>query len=277
MRQFYIALQLIDEGYSVCQYALCENAEGASLADSVEDAVKSSSAVIAPIPLTRNKLINHQTGEMNLAPEKLTDSLQEGQYFFAGCVPASCENILVQKGVQVFDLMKDEALACRNSIATAEGAICEAIAESSVNLSHSPCLVLGYGRCGRTLAAYLKGLYCEVTVCARNSKARAEAEIVTDGAIDIRQLEDAIGHFPFIFNTIPRVLLTHEILEKAQAGVVILDIASAPGGVDYDAAEEFHLSAHLLPQLPGRYAPVSSAKAILHSVYTNLPLIGKES
>lgn len=276
MRQFFITEQLIDEGYRVCQYALCEKSEKAFSADCIEDAVSSAFSVIAPIPLMRNKLINHQMGEMNLIPDKLTASLQEGQYFFAGNIPAFFKDTLSAKGVRVFDLMNDEELTLYNSIATAEGAICEAIAESSKNLSHSPCLVLGYGKCGKSLATYLKGLFCEVTVCARNPRARAEAEIVTDGTIDMKKLKDSIGHFSFIFNTIPSVLLTHELLEKIQPDALIIDIASAPGGVDYDAAEKLHLAAHLVPQLPGRYSPVSSANAILRSVKSNLPFIRKE-
>jgi dipicolinate synthase subunit A len=44
--------------------------------------------------------------------------------------------------------------------------------------------------------------------------------------------------------------------------VTIIDIASAPGGVDFSAAQKMGISAFLCSGLPGKYAPASSASAI---------------
>ena len=86
--------------------------------------------------------------------------------------------------------MKDEILTVKNSIATAEGAIAEAIQKSSRNLHGSRCLVLGYGTCGKTLVSYLTGMFCHVTVCARRPGIRAEAETLTGKAIAPEALKE---------------------------------------------------------------------------------------
>ena len=52
--------------------------------------------------------------------------------------------------------------------------------------------------------------------------------------------------------------------------VTIIDIASAPGGVDFAAAARLNLSAFLCPGLPGKYAPVSSAQAIADTIFNYL-------
>jgi len=44
--------------------------------------------------------------------------------------------------------------------------------------------------------------------------------------------------------------------------VVIIDIASAPGGVDYGAAERLGRKAILAPSLPGKVAPRSAGQML---------------
>lgn len=268
MRQVYISEGLASLGYTVCDYALCAKTTNPSIchASSIEEAICATSAIIGPVPLVRNRVFNHQTSNTDLALEDLSSILQSGQYFFAGSIPESFNTALLDKGVSTCDFMNEEEIAFYNTIATAEGAICEAISRSPYNLHRSSCLVLGYGKCGRTLVSYLKGMFCNVTVCARSSKARAEARILADQAIDMHQLTQNPEHFTFIFNTVPDLMLTKNLLEKLDSNTLIIDIATAPGGVDYEAAAKLKLSAHLCPGLPGKYAPKSSADAMIRFI-----------
>ena len=47
-----------------------------------------------------------------------------------------------------------------------------------------------------------------------------------------------------VFNTIPPVVLTREILEKMAKEALIIDIASSPGGVDFQAAADLNIRSH---------------------------------
>jgi dipicolinate synthase subunit A len=42
---------------------------------------------------------------------------------------------------------------------------------------------------------------------------------------------------------------------------VVIDIASAPGGVDFEAAKQLGIAAKLCPGLPGKYSPRSAGEA----------------
>lgn len=267
MRQVYLAQELALDA-DVCHYALCTLSEQFG---SLEEICKISSCVICPIPFSRDGVyINHCKNqfvyEEALSIDRLLSNLQEEQFFFAGCIPEYFNKAATEKGVQVVDLMQDSSLAFFNSIATAEGAVCEAIKRSPVNLNQSSCAVLGYGKCGRTILQYLHGMFCHVYVASDQEEERAQAAIIADRTGSLKAFGKCVEEFDFIFNTIPSIVINSELLKKLKNTTAIIDIASAPGGVDYTAAQKMGVNATFCPGLPGKYAPYSSAKAIKETI-----------
>lgn len=285
MRQVYIARKLLDAGYRVCCFSLCNSSDADAsehshtsfhVSETLMDAVRLSHTVIAPVPLSIDgSRLNTKTGSISL--DDLADCLRSGQCLFAGCIPGAFSSALSRKNISVMDFMNSEELALYNSIATAEGAVAEAICQSPRNLHGSRCLILGYGKCAKTLASLLKGLHCQVHVCARNRVQQAEAAIFSDGVYDLHQLKQALKESDFIFNTVPALLLDREMLSLVRPYACILDLASAPGGTDFAEAQRLGLSARLMPGLPGRYAPESSAEAIVDLIIHEENAIRRES
>ncbi len=117
------------------------------------------------------------------------------------------------------------AFLLHNTIATGEGAVCEAIMRSPLNLHHSRCAVLGYGKCGRTLIHYLKGMFCDVYACSYHPEECAAAKTFADNAGGLDEFADQAAEFDFIFNTIPAKVLTAPLLMKMKPSVTIIDIA----------------------------------------------------
>lgn len=264
-RQNYMEQLLEKRGYRVCTYAL-KDAQRQS-AQSLKCAVEKSQAIIAPVPMSKDGVeINSFVKKDDLGLPDLLQHIREEHVIFGGCIPSEFQKEAAGKGAYTYDFMEDEELAIYNSIATAEGAVAEAIKRSSLNLHKSKCLVLGYGKCGRTIAAYLKGMFCHVTVYARKSAARALAGLTADETKDFGAIADGLEQFSFIFNTVPSKVLDNKALESVGAPSVIIDVASAPGGLDYDAAEKLGVQAFLCPGLPGKYAPESSARALTEIV-----------
>ncbi len=272
MRQVYLAEELAHHQNHVCHYALCSapkechcsDASVVNAADSLEEALNSAPCVICPVPFCKagGSAVNITTIHENISPDVLVDLLTPGQYFFAGCIPEDLQAKAKERGVRVYDLMEDLPLAYYNSIATAEGAICEAILRSPKNLHKSHCAVLGCGKCGSTLLQYLKGMFCQVYAASDSVEERARASIIADRTGNLREFRQHAGTFDFIFNTVPAPVLPSHILHQMKDTVTIIDIASSPGGVDFQAAQEFGINAVLCPGLPGKYAPASSAEAI---------------
>lgn len=174
----------------------------------------------------------------------------------AGCIPKEIKEAADEQGVILYDWLTEKEMAVRNSVAAAEGILAEAITRSPKNLNGSQCVVLGYGTCGKMLVSLLRGFSCEIQIY---EKSQTEEE-----------LDQMIGTADFIFNTAPAMVLTRERLLHVKEDAWILDMASAPGGVDYISARELGVQAVLLPGLPGRYAPLTSAQIIADSILQNI-------
>ena len=69
-----------------------------------------------------------------------------------------------------------------------------------------------------------------------------------------------------IFSTPPVMVVDRRMLEKIDPDTLIVDLASPPYGVDVEAACELGLKAWREPNLPGRYCPLSAARAVYHAV-----------
>lgn len=274
MRQVYLAAELAHQQNHVCHYALmtepapyCHCSRYSTAAASLEEACTNSRCIVCPIPLSKNGChLNENTLDNPVSPDILLSLLHSGQYFFAGCIPHDFLKKAAQKGLHICDLMQEDSLAVYNTIATAEGAICEAISKSAQNLHQSRCAVLGYGKCGHTLTQYLSRMFCHVYVYSNEETERVQAGMIAEHTGNLKNFEERAETFDFIFNTIPAPVVTSRILSRLKNTVTVIDIASVPGGVDYTEAKRLGINASLCPGLPGKYAPSSSAKAISSSI-----------
>lgn len=262
-RQEYAAEILSQQGYLTAVYGI----PGKDTADSLQEAVTDADIILGPVPFSKDKRsINSRESKRDMELTNLLDLMAAGQLLAGGCLPCFVIQYCELKQVACFDYMEQENLAVFNSIATAEGAIAEAMIHHPSNLHGGKALVLGYGRCARTLADKLKALSVQVTVCARSHEAHALAYAQGCQTLSFEILDKRLGEFDFIFNTIPSMVLDEIRLRKVSASAVIIDIASAPGGVDFTAAPALGLNASLCLGLPGKYSPFSSAKAITEEV-----------
>lgn len=302
-RQIYMAKKLLLNGYSVITYGLnltdtdisginisdsnvsdmgvfetsldCSNVSGLTVNDltakSLADAIDSSKVILTPIPLSKDKkTILSVTKEKDLTISNLIDLLKEDHILYGGCLSKELMEHCDSLGIYYEDFMEQEEVTLFNTIATAEGTIAEAIINSPINLHQSSCLVLGYGRCAKTLADKLKYLSGSVTIAARSDLALSEANTTSFKILPLDKLEEQISDYQFIFNTIPALILTENLLEATRKDVLIIDIASAPGGVDFSAAERLGRTAKLCLGLPGKYAPEASADFLTSYLLTSL-------
>ena len=80
-----------------------------------------------------------------------------------------------------------------------------------------------------------------MTVTARKYSDLAWAEIYGCHGIQTSSLKDCIRNLSLIINTVPAVILNEDILKEASAESLIIDLASKPGGVDFDTARRLGL------------------------------------
>lgn len=268
-RQVYLANELKNRRYRVIVYGIREKNldPGCRRGESLQEAVSGADSIIGPVVFSKDeKKITSDLENGGLWVKELMDELRPGQSLFGGCISDKIRKVCREKGVEVYDFMKMDDVAIYNAIATAEGAIVKAMELKPVNLHGSRCLVLGYGRCGKVLAQKLKGMDAEVLVCARSDRARSESEAMGFSSMDFGELSRHILRFDYIFNTVPAVVLKYPELKRLSRDACIIDIASAPGGVDQEAAGKLQVQSYLCPSLPGIYAPKSSGIRLAEKV-----------
>jgi len=148
---------------------------------------------------------------------------------------------------------------------TAEGAI--ALLRPETGLSGAHILLLGYGRIARLLARELQKAGALVTAAARSGEQRAWAEAEGIEALPLGALSGALDRFDVIIGTIPAPVLTEPLLALVRKDALLLELASAPGGIDAAAAHERGLRYIRAPGLPAKYAPERAAVILRDAVY----------
>lgn len=264
------------EGCRVICYgtrALDESTEGdpaSSTASSLKDALESAGTIVCGIPFEKSGFL-YCEDRLHIPLPELQRCLRKRQILFAGLIPEDFRRHCEERSIKCHDFMKDEPLTLFNAIATAEGAILEALSHKGTLLHQSNCLVLGFGRCGSLIAERLKGLNAKVTVSAQRPAALAQAETKGFSVFPLADLTGEISKYDYIFNTIPACYLGAESLPKVRRDCLIIDIASARSGVDYKKAEELSLKCLFCPGLPGKYAAESCAERMVKYVLNALP------
>ncbi|MDD3173972.1 MAG: dipicolinate synthase subunit DpsA [Herbinix sp.] len=269
-RQVYMASAFLQKGYRVFTYRIAEpiHHENCIPLHNLNELFDKCSLLIGPIPLTRDLVSVASTSASELTASNLANLLTKEHFLIGGMIPSALVGICTNKGVPYYDLMKNEKITILNAIATAEGTIMEAIQSSNQNLHGSKCLVLGYGRCAKVLAGKLKGMDAIITVAARSEEALAYAHATGFQTIYLSDMKPLLPSYDFIFNTIPTLILDKSCLELVNRNVTIIDIASAPGGVDYEYAMQKKLKAKLCLGLPGKVAPKTSADILVNEIIT---------
>ncbi len=261
-RQLYLNQILIKNGFQTTFHY-----SSGDSSFSMEEALKNSDAILCPIPFTRDKInLFSVNGMEDLGIGNLLSLLTSDHTLFGGNIPAYVKEYAGENGIACFDYMDMEDVTVKNTIATAEGAIAEAIRLSPGCLHKSKCLVTGFGRCAKTLAMKLKGLDADVTIAGRKETQLVVADSMGLHTKALSELSIDMGNYQFIFNTIPALVLEKDLIRSMDPDVTIIDIASAPGGVDFDFCRQQNIRAKLCPGLPGIYAPRDSAEILFEAI-----------
>jgi len=157
-----------------------------------------------------------------------------------------------------------------NATPTSEGALQIAMEELPITLHESSCMVIGYGRIGRYLSYCLKALGANVTVSARRLSDLAWASAFGYTGIKTSEIKNNCKNLDVIFNTVPSQVLTSEELSVLPEGCLCIDLASKPGGINFEAAQELGVKVIWALSLPGKVAPFTSGKIIKNAVYNIL-------
>jgi len=212
--------------------------------------------------------------------QELFMAIREGALVYTGMAKSLLRRMSTEYGFRLIELLDRDDVAIYNSIPTAEGALMMAIQNTDITIHGSTCVVLGIGRTGFTLGKTLQGLGAKIRVGVRREADAARAAVMGWEPFMTRDLTAYTSDIDLIFNTIPTMIITAQIISKLPRRTVIIDLASAPGGTDFRFAEKRGIKALLAPGLPGIVAPKTAgiiiANTLCQSIMEEFHLRGDE-
>ena len=244
-------------------FGQCAELKKFKQASNLDESLQNAEIVITSIPLSKNgKSVNTSFTEKTILVEDLFEKAKNKKIITGNITEEIGKYIKTENNNEIVDVLKYEELTVKNVIPTAEGAISIAMEKSKITLHDSNCLVLGFGRIGKILAKMLHGLGAHVCCEARKHHDLAWIKAYGYNGIHLNNLNERLNEFDFIFNTIPNLILDKTNLELVKKECILIDLASKPGGIDFEEADRLGLQNEWALALPGKVAPKTSAQYI---------------
>jgi len=193
---------------------------------------------------------------------ELAEQLPKHAVIYTGMARPYLKQLCEDHKLKLVELFERDDVAIYNSVPTAEGALKMAIENTDFTIHNSSSIVLGFGRTGFTMARALQALGSKVKVGVRRSEHYARAFEMGLEPFYINDFQHHVSKIDLIFNTIPTMIVTAQIIAKMPMHAVIIDLASKPGGTDFRFAEKQGIKALLAPGLPGIVAPLTAGRII---------------
>lgn len=267
-RQIALAESIAADGYSVYVYGFenIESIKGVKMV-SLNDVALICDNIVLPLPVTADgRHLNAPYCTKKIILDDSFAELMKSKQVFGGMMGKLYQTSDIWDEIDTYDYFTREELAVRNAVPTAEGAIEIAMKEYPGTVNGSQCLVVGYGRVGKMLSWMLRGIGAKVTVSARNQTDLAWIQSQGYRAINTNDICDN-AQYDIIFNSVPALIFTRKLLSKVAASTLIIDLASSPGGVDFEAAEKLGTKVIKALSLPGKVAPKTAGEIIKNTIY----------
>jgi dipicolinate synthase subunit A len=194
------------------------------------------------------------------------EALPEHAKVYTGMAKPYLKKLCARTEIELVELFERDDVAIYNSIPTAEGALMLAIQNTDITIHNSNCIVLGMGRTGLTLARMLQALGAHVRMGVHRAEQFARAFEMRLSPFYTDDLAAQAGDADLIFNTIPHMIITAQVIARIPHRAVIIDLASKPGGTDFRFAEKRGIKAVLAPGLPGIVAPKTAGNIIARTL-----------
>lgn len=271
-RQIRVINQMSKAGAKIRVFGFGENSrkefdENIEFAESIDELSDKYRAIILPLPYsTDGENINTAFDVRKLSLSNVLKIIRPKSCILAGRCDEKLRTLAQVCDIILVDYFEREELMVFNAVPTAEGAIQIAMEETAHTINNSECLVIGNGRISKILCKMLLGLGAKVTISARKYGDLAYAQTFGYSAVPIWELQSIIDEFDIIFNTVPALILDRRMLSKIRKNSLVIDLASKPGGVDFESAKELGIKVIWALSLPGKVAPDTAGDIIADTI-----------
>ncbi|MCR5353304.1 MAG: dipicolinate synthase subunit DpsA [Clostridiales bacterium] len=269
-RQIITAKKIASYGYETVLYGFDKYSGDFGLCTRIKnlsDLISMSDVLILPLPATSDGMsVNAPFSEKTINLSEIFTANCDNKLFLYGGCGNIIEKYASEHKLHAFDYYGIEKLKLKNALLTVEGVIEIALREMKSSLYESKCLVVGYGRIGKILSERLKAFGAEVYASARKKEKLTDAEM--NGIIPVKneELPSAAEKCSLIVNTVPAKVIDESVLCKTSESTLIIDVASKPGGVDFDEAKKRNINVIWALELPGKTAPETAGRFIAETL-----------
>ena len=244
--------------YGLEKYFLESNLPNIELCQSLKETVRNSDIVISGMPFSKDgENVNAPFSSSQIKIKDLKNELNN-KTFIAGGIPKD----FYDEKIKNVDLLQIDELTILNAIPTVEGAIKIAIEAREETIHESNVLVCGFGRIGKILCNRFKALGANVYCAARKDTDLAWIREKRYFPLRYVELCDYAPKFNIVINTVPTIIIKEKELDCLNKDVLIIDVASAPGGIDKEYAEKKKIKVITALGIPGKEMPKTAASYI---------------
>lgn len=250
----YRVSKMFAENYNVYTYAL----EGDN--NNFEECIEKSEYIVVPIPFsTDDENVYTPKSNQTITINEFLENIS-GKTIIGGKIKAEYVQKLESNNNKVIDITKCREFILKNAIPTAEGVVKIIIENTDFTIDDSKIAVLGFGNVGKKISELLNNLNAHVF--CYDIKKQEVANIVTYGYNVLNDFSKEISNMDVIVNTVPEQILNRKTLEFIDKDTLIIDVASTPGGVDFEYSKTNGYKVIQALGLPGKIAPKTSAKYV---------------
>ena len=263
-RMIYAAEMLAMAGFRVIGFGLSEKpGEKITVCEAADDALHADFFLL-PIPMSLDgKTLFAPALKEPLLISELLEKVPSHATVFGGKADAFSDPRIIDYGTR-------SDFATQNASPTAEGALLLAIKHLTCTVSDAPVGITGFGKIGKATAALFQAAGADVTVFARRAEVCAVASMLGYKTEPLETLTEHVSNFRCLINTVPAPIIGEKILSKMRQDALILELASAPYGIDFDFANGKGMNVILAGGLPGKYAPETAGITIAKTVFAML-------
>ena len=274
LRQAAVAARLAKE-YFVCGWALPHAYRSPLVREAAawQEAIGNARMLVLPLPTSpdsKHLYMPHciEEGEKPPLISEIIAATPKNCLVAGGRLSPAIRAILQSYGITYFDYFENERLQQENAIPTAEGAVQILMQEIPRTIKGLSVGVTGFGRIAKALAQLLLAMGARVTVAARRKEALNDAAQLGCQVIELQSpvALTAFSACEAILNTVPQQIFTREVLAALPPSVLLVDLASAPGGFDKEALTVLSRRVIFALSLPGKYAPLTAGEIIADTI-----------
>ena len=240
-----------------------ENSDIIAFKDKEYDKEKVANAGIIVLPILSSKdaeFLYSPLYDKQIRIEELLSSIKNAKIIIGGRIDKNTKSFAENNNIRCIEYIELENFKSLNAIPTAEAALAIAVLNTKKTIWRSKCLVAGYGCIGKYLCFLLQAMGAEVVASARKESDFNEMKRKNINFINTCDINEDLEKYDIIFNTIPHRIFSEEKIKDLKKDKLLIDLASAPYGLDHSKTENYKCKVFLSSSLPGIYSPKTAAE-----------------